>query len=283
MYFAPLGQAGDQRAQVGQRGVVGDRGQAQRAEEQGGRLQARHDGLQPPLLHPPSTTRPARKKPTSRPSFRISGDLVARIGLGEAEEQQEQAEEQHRMVGQQHDAARKAGGSAHQRRHRARAPSIGCRTGAGGAQQEGDDGGVDQHRERARQPKCVSMKALSQPQAPATISTGGAAYEVRVPPIETLTNSTPSAKVLQPFRHALAEHGGASISAARVIAAGSVISEPASGTSARPSQACATSAQRRKPRQQAQQARTASSTGREAATTITTNTNSGSVYWRDSA
>ena len=43
--------ARDQRAEVGQRGVVGDRGQAERAEEQRGRRQARHERLQPPLLH----------------------------------------------------------------------------------------------------------------------------------------------------------------------------------------------------------------------------------------
>ena len=48
----------------------------------------------------------------------------------------------------------------------------------------------------AFQPKCCAMKALSQPQALATISTGGAAYDVSVPPIDTLTNSTPSARYL---------------------------------------------------------------------------------------
>ncbi|MNT04384.1 hypothetical protein D3C72_1389600 [compost metagenome] len=48
----------------------------------------------------------------------------------------------------------------------------------------------------AFQPKCCTMKALSQPQALATISTGGAAYDVSVPPIDTLTNSTPSARYL---------------------------------------------------------------------------------------
>src|SRR5574343_55781 len=43
----------------------------------------------------------------------------------------------------------------------------------------------------AFQPKVASMKGVSQAQGPATISTGGAAKWVRVPPIETFTNSTP--------------------------------------------------------------------------------------------
>ena len=57
----------------------------------------------------------------------------------------------------------------------------------------------------AFQPKVASMKALSQLQVAATISTGGAANEVSVPPIETLTNSTPSARVLEPLGHPGAE------------------------------------------------------------------------------
>ena len=40
------------------------------------------------------------------------------------------------------------------------------------------------------------MKAVSQPHLPATISTGGAAKAVSVPPIETLTKSTPSVAYL---------------------------------------------------------------------------------------
>ena len=49
----------------------------------------------------------------------------------------------------------------------------------------------------AFQPKVANMKALSQFQVAATISTGGAANEVSVPPIEMLTNSTPSAPYLR--------------------------------------------------------------------------------------
>ena len=44
----------------------------------------------------------------------------------------------------------------------------------------------------ARQPKCASMNGVSQPHSRATISTGGAAKWVSVPPIDTLTNSRPS-------------------------------------------------------------------------------------------
>src|SRR5450830_328123 len=109
----------------------------------------------------------------------------------------------------------------------------------------------------AFQPKWVNMKAESHCQAPATISTGGAAYEVRVPPMETLTNSTPSAAYLCRTGTSGRNTVPARVSAAIVMAAGSVIKEPSRGTPA--------------------------STGREAATTMTTNTNRGSVYWRDSA
>ena len=42
----------------------------------------------------------------------------------------------------------------------------------------------------AFQPKVLAMKARSQPHLPATISTGGAAKGVRVPPMEMFTNST---------------------------------------------------------------------------------------------
>ena len=44
----------------------------------------------------------------------------------------------------------------------------------------------------ARHPKCPSMKGVSQFQARATMSTGGAAKCVSVPPIETFTKSSPS-------------------------------------------------------------------------------------------
>ncbi len=130
----------------------------------------------------------------------------------------------------------------------------------------------------AFQPKWASMKALSQPQVLATISTGGAAYAVSVPPMDTFTSSTPSAKYLRRSGTAGRKICGASISAAMVMAAGSVMSEPSSGTAASPSQAAAMGRGRGSHRAAC---RTAASTvcrmGREAAITITTKTNSGSV------
>ena len=78
------------------------------------------------------------------------------------------------------------------------------------------------------------MKALSQLQLEATISTGGAANDVSVPPIETLTNSTPRAKYLAGSGTRDVKIRGASISAAIVIAAGSVMSEPSRGIAASP-------------------------------------------------
>ena len=122
------------------------------------------------------------------------------------------------------------------------------------------------------------MKALSHCQVVATISTGGAAYEVNVPPIETLTNSTPSARYLTRSGTCGRKICEASMRAAMVMAAGSVISEPSSGTAARPSQAVASGVRTGIQRATALTSDiTVRSTGREAAITITTKTNSGSV------
>jgi hypothetical protein len=85
----------------------------------------------------------------------------------------------------------------------------------------------------AFQPKVEAMKVVSQPQRPATISTGGAANEVSVPPTDTFTNNTPSAPYFSFSGTPGQNTRGASIKAARVMAAGSVMAEPTSGTSAR--------------------------------------------------
>ena len=49
----------------------------------------------------------------------------------------------------------------------------------------------------ARKPKCVSMNAVSHPHGRATMRTGGAAKWVSVPPIETLTNRSPTVAYLR--------------------------------------------------------------------------------------
>ena len=84
----------------------------------------------------------------------------------------------------------------------------------------------------ARQPKVLSMNAKSQFQVAATISTGGAANGVSVPPIEMLTNSTPTVAYFRREETSRENSVSRSISAASVIAAGSVMNEPSSGTSA---------------------------------------------------
>ena len=107
---------------------------------------------------------------------------------------------------------------------------------------------------------------------------------VKVPPIEMLTNSTPSAPYFSRSGMPGRNTSGLSIRAATVIAAGSVIRDPIAGNSARQSQTCASAA--RSGKRLAIEASKASillTTGREAAITMTTKTNSGSVYWRDSA
>jgi hypothetical protein len=128
------------------------------------------------------------------------------------------------------------------------------------------------------QPNWLAMKALSQPQVAATISTGGAANEVSVPPIEILTNSTPSATYFKRSGMADWNTRGRSSRAASVMAAGSVMSEPTSGTRARQTQVCATAIGAGISRAAALTAAlTACSSGREPATTMMTKTNSGSV------
>ena len=130
----------------------------------------------------------------------------------------------------------------------------------------------------AFQPKCCNIKALSQPQAPATISTGGAAYDVKVPPIDTLTNSTPSARYFSGDGMRGVNTSGASMMAAIVMAAGSVMSEPINGTMAKPSQASAVGVGSGTAlAMAASRFCTVTTMGRDAAITITTNTNKGSV------
>ena len=96
--------------------------------------------------------------------------------------------------------------------------------------------------------------------------------------METLTNRTPSARYLKRSGTGGRKTCGASIRAAMVMAAGSVMSEPSNGTAASPSQAMATAAGIGNKRASASTAEiTVRSTGREAAITMITNTNSGSV------
>ena len=82
-------------------------------------------------------------------------------------------------------------------------------------------------------PNIESMNAVVQSHFAATISTGGAAKLVSVPPTDTFTNSTPSVAYFRRFDTPAAKMRSRSISAASVIAAGSVINEPSSGTSER--------------------------------------------------
>ena len=67
------------------------------------------------------------------------------------------------------------------------------------------------------------------PHGRATISTGGAANCVSVPPIETLTNNTPSVAYFSRVEGCKSKNCRASRSAQIVIAAGSVINEPSTG------------------------------------------------------
>ena len=102
--------------------------------------------------------------------------------------------------------------------------------------------------------------------------------------METLTNRMPSERYFTRSGTSGRKICGANISAAIVIAAGSVIADPKSGTAANPNQAVASVLRTGSMRAMALTvAITMCSTGLDAAMTMTTKTNSGSVYCRDSA
>src|ERR1700761_6760056 len=93
----------------------------------------------------------------------------------------------------------------------------------------------------AFQPNVTTMNDVSQPQAFATIRTGGAAYAVMTPPIDTFTNSTARPKYFTLLDTSAANSRSRSRRAASVIAAGSVISEPSKGMAQNASQIAETS------------------------------------------
>ena len=133
----------------------------------------------------------------------------------------------------------------------------------------------------AFQPNVLVMNALSQFHLAATINTGGAANDVRVPPMEIFTKSTPSARYLIFWGKPRTNSSGRRARAATVMAAGSVMKEPSKGRTDRHTQTLARWPGMGSNRESTTtRLRATCWIGREAATTITTNTNSGSVYWR---
>ena len=82
-------------------------------------------------------------------------------------------------------------------------------------------------------PKLLNINPELHPQVDATMSTGGAAKLVRVPPIEILTNSTPSVPNSNDLEHRCRYTKSRNKKAANVIAAGSVMSDPSSGVKPR--------------------------------------------------
>ena len=135
----------------------------------------------------------------------------------------------------------------------------------------------------ARQPKFISMKLMSQFHLAATISTGGAANGVSTPPMEILTNRTPNVAYLSMLLTLWRKMVSRNISAPRVMAAGSVIKEPSSGTKDSSTKYIAMVRGSGISRASACTPAVAMSRiGRVAATTMITNTNIGSVKLRDS-
>lgn len=75
------------------------------------------------------------------------------------------------------------------------------------------------------------MNVKSHCHVAATIKTGGAANGVSVPPMDILTNSTPSVAYFKRSLIGFEKIESRSINAANVMAAGSVINDPSNGTS----------------------------------------------------
>jgi len=80
------------------------------------------------------------------------------------------------------------------------------------------------------QPKFAAINGNVQPHFPATMTTGGAAKGVRVPPIDTFTSSTP--RVIYCISGGIFREKMRSLkmSAPSVMVAGSVINDPSNGT-----------------------------------------------------
>src|SRR5690625_3018839 len=135
----------------------------------------------------------------------------------------------------------------------------------------------------AFQPKFIAMNGRSQPQAFATISTGGAAKFVSVPPMEMFTNNTPKVAYLKRADTCRLNRLLASTSAASVMAAGSVMNEPSRGTTASTTKYSPMLPSSGSSRDKPLTTSIASCRiGRLPAITMMTNTNNGSVKLRDS-
>ena len=133
----------------------------------------------------------------------------------------------------------------------------------------------------AFQPKVFSMVAMSRPHFSATMRTGGAAKGVSVPPIEMLTNSTPTVTYMKFFGAFRPRNRSRSSSAASVIAAGSVMNEPSKGANRKDGEVIRDGALGRQDARQESKTRPAKSMiGRLAAITMMTKTNAGSVKFR---
>jgi len=89
----------------------------------------------------------------------------------------------------------------------------------------------------AFQPNWLAMKAVSQFQVRCDHQHGWRGVGGQCAPNGNIHKQDTRSGVLEALRHVRPEDLGASIRAAKVMAAGSVISEPSSGTTAKPSHA----------------------------------------------
>lgn len=91
----------DQRGQIGQRRIVGNRRQANGQIKQERRLDTDQRRLQPPLLQAAKHDQTGQKEGDQQAFAQDQTILIALVGFGIAEEEQEQAHEDCRVVGEQ--------------------------------------------------------------------------------------------------------------------------------------------------------------------------------------
>jgi hypothetical protein len=160
--------------------------------------------------------------------------LMALVGAGHAKEEEKQAHEDSRMVGEYDDAREKGEVNRRQRQRRGGGAVAADRRRQPGQllakQQHGCANCVDQDGYGRLPAECGEHEGDVPSPLPATISTGGAANGVSAPPMETLINSTPSVAYFKREEIPFEKKRSARIMAASVMAAGSGMNDLSKGT-----------------------------------------------------
>ena len=200
--------SGHQRREIGDERVVVDRRQDRSAREQGSFRQPAEHRSDPPALQPAVDDEAGQEEADEQRCLQFDATLIRGGRADEAEEEEKATEEQRGIVRVEHrpcheadmngddprrDRQQRPAGRIivwllHIRHRGSRRERCGTRRGRGRSRRPSRSGSTRSPAIRSS----ASMNGMSHPHGRATISTGGAANCVSVPPIETFTNSTPS-------------------------------------------------------------------------------------------